>query len=260
MRLKEWLDANGKKVSTGSTGNTSSTASSGSFKKRLNKLINYYGQHLPSGIDYINVGLLTNDTLNFVEHYDTGSKAEFKIYIGPTTEAWNLKVWTDGKLTDDLSGMGWPELLKTLRAYITVPVVRTPEYSNLLTEWVDAKGKKVSISNSSSKSAGPKIPDQTTRFKSLLAQIDSDGFCKYTVNVLDSSMLSITLHNKVNVTLIRQPQSATYVLRVGNHREVYDDYEDVLRALIEEGIIGETDLCESASIAEDFKLYENLWN
>lgn len=153
MRLKEWLDANGKKVSTISTApqvaGTSGQITSGSFKKRLDKLITYYGQHLPSGIDYLYITLLTSDTLVFTEHYDTGSKAVCRIYISPTTEAWNFKVSVDSKPTDNLSGEGWTDLLKTLRAYITVPVTGTPEYKRLLTEWVDKSGKKVNHTTSS---------------------------------------------------------------------------------------------------------------
>ena len=52
-----------------------------------------------------------------------------------------------------------------------------------------------------------------------------------------------------------------YTVQIGNHAEAYNDYEEVLDALIEEGIMVNTDLCESLhEVAEDFILYENMWN
>jgi hypothetical protein len=192
MRLQEWKDSSGKKVSTTST---AGSTSSGSFKKRLNKLINYYGQHHPAKVDFITVNLLTGDTLDFTENYDNGDKVEFNIYIGPATEAWRLKVYVNGKLTDDLAGQVWGELLKTLRAYITVPVVSTPEYVDLFTEslkeWVDKHGKKVSqpasvpAANTSSKTNKEKFtsllyhmkknkPSETDKVE--VVRLDDGGF------------------------------------------------------------------------------------
>jgi hypothetical protein len=135
-RLYEWKDTKGNTVSTTSGAPTPSTSvtSSGSFKKRLNKLINYYGQHHPAEVDFITVNLLTNDTLDFTEYYGDRSAVRYNIYIGPTTEAWRLKITAQGKLKDDIAGQNWAELLKTLRAFIDVPVVSTPEYVDLFTE------------------------------------------------------------------------------------------------------------------------------
>lgn len=258
MKLNEWKDSKGNKItSTTPSSNTVSKTSGASFKKRLNKLINYYGQHLPANIDFITVNLLTDDTLDFTEYTSERATIKYNIYIGPMTEAWRLKIYKSDKLTDDLSGLEWVELLKTLRAYITIPVVQTPEYKSLLTEWLDSKGNKI---NGASSQPG-RIPDQTYRYKRLLAQIESDGlFRKYKVNTLDESTLDITLGNGVEVQLVRQPHFPIYKLTIEGDSQYYDDYEDILDALIVEGIIGETDLCESASFAEDFKTYENLWD
>ena len=257
--LKEWLDSKGNRINTGSsTGQVAKT--SGGFKERFKKLLDYASKHKGPAVHKTTIKSLSDDGFFYTEERRGGYSfydVDINVYIGELTEAWRLRVYIDNKPEADLSGTGWPELLKQLRAYITVPVPTTPEYKDLLTEWVDAKGNKVSTSTSSK--ATSKIPDQTARFKSLLSQIDSDGFCKYTVNVLDGNMLSITLHNKVKVTLVRRAFAPVYALTIENHREVYDDYEDVLKALIEEGIIGETDLCES-TLAEDFQLYESLWN
>ena len=141
-------------------------------------------------------------------------------------------------------------------AYFSTPRVGTKERQELL-EWLDKNGDKI---NSYSKTPG-RIPNQTYRYKRLLAQIESDGlFRKYKINNIDNSTLDITLHNGVEVQLVRQPHFPIYKLTIEDSDMYYDDYEDVLKALIEEGIIGETDLCESSSIADDFKEYENLWD
>ena len=265
--LLEWVDSKGKKVghSTSTTpATTSNTSTNKSFKKRLDRLVTYYGQHLPAEVDYITVNLLTPGSLNFTEHCNDGDKLNYDIFLDDfATVEWRIKYSVNGKLVDDLSGTGWPELLNTLGAgYIEVPAMGTPEYNDLLTEWLDTKGNKINLNNSQTKTKSTvSPPDQTYRYKRLLAQIDSDGlFRKHIINVLDERTLDVTLGNGVAVKLERQEHSPIYVLTVGNHSESYDDYEDVLSALIEEGIIGDTDLCESASFADDFKTYENLWN
>ena len=141
MKLNEWKQVN----NTTSTGSSSSSAvSNNSFKKRFNKLINYYEQHLPKEVSYLDVGLTTKDTLAFSEVYKKGDKIDFNISITDfDDESWIVKVEADKFRIATLIGSGWTNLLKKLRAYITVPVVGTPEYTDLLqeslTEWVAMK-------------------------------------------------------------------------------------------------------------------------
>lgn len=268
MNLKEYKDAKGNPVGKTSSPATTNKTSSTGFQKRFKKLLMYAIKHRNPQINKMIADKITEDTLEFTEFYADDSTRTFKIYIGLTTEAWRLKIFIDDNLitpVNDLAGMNWPELLKQLRTFITVPVTTTLEYKELLTEWLDSKGKTVHVNNSpapSKSSSTPvgKIPDQTYRYKRLLAQIDADGFCKYTINVLDSRTLDITLKNGVEVKLERNDHFPIYTLTVEDTSQSFDDYEDVLDALIIEGIIGDTDLCESASFAEDFRLYESLWN
>ena len=141
MELREWQYIN-KPV-----GNTATSSNNKSFKKRFDKLIKYYGQHLPAEVDYLLINLLTKDTLDFTENYDDGDKVRFNIFIDPITEAWDLKTFVNGQPTDNFSDKGWPELLKILRAgYIEVPATTTLEYKELLTEWVAMKNTKTSSS------------------------------------------------------------------------------------------------------------------
>jgi hypothetical protein len=267
MILKEWKDANGNKVSSSSTTNNSPSNSSGSFKKRLDKLITYYGQHLPAEVDFITVNLLTNDTLDFTEFYNDRSSASYNIYIGPTTEAWRLKITVQGKLKDDLAGQGWTELLKTLRTYITVPVVSTPEYKELLKEWVDSKGNKVSTSSSSTPqpTTSAKPQSQVKRYSKLLKQIDTDGLSTRRINKFNDTTLDITVNtakrHDLNLRMEYQPVTDDYIFTVdGKTSKGWAWFEDILELLIIGGVIKNTNLCESASFAEDFELYENLWD
>ncbi len=154
MRLNEWqymnkpaANSNTTSAASNSSG-TSSSAGNKSFKKRFDKLIQYYGQHLPAEVDYIMVNLLTKDTLDFTEYFNDGARAQFNITINPATEAWTLKYYVNGSLVDSISDTSWPELLKTLYVgYIDeLPHAGTPEYNNLLTEWVVMNNKTSSTS------------------------------------------------------------------------------------------------------------------
>ena len=283
MKLNEFVDKNGNKVNTSSpaVSTSPSNSSSGSFKKRFNKLINYYGKHLPKEIDHVSVTLLTNDTLAFVEYYNDNTKVGFEIYIGPTTEAWRLKVSVDGNLNEDYSGMGWPELLKTLRVYITVPATTTLEYKELLTEWVDKGGKKVDLNNSPT----PQLASSKTnkeKFTELVTymQKHKDSSVIFTsVNGPNDTgfeyeeQRAFTNGNEYNLSLEVECKSGNLFfihLDIDGNRLVTKSavgWEDLLLKIKTYFHVPKTgspeykSLTESfSSIVEDFKAYENLWD
>ena len=140
MRLREW-----KYINNPTATSAASTSSNTGFKKRFEKLIKYHSDNLPVDVDYLMVGLLTKDRLEFAEHYDDGQVVVYKISINPTSEDWQVKIFVSERLDEDLSGTGWPELLKTLRPYIVVPETKELEYKNLLTEWVAMNNKTSSV-------------------------------------------------------------------------------------------------------------------
>ena len=382
MELREWQYMNKPAAST--TNNSSTTG----FKKRFEKLIKYHSSNLPIDVDYARIDLLAKDRLEFTGQYDDGKEVEYKISIDPTSEAWQVKIFVNKQLDEELKGTGWPELLKALRPYIVVPKTIEPEYKNLLTEWVAMNNKTSStgyknrfeklinyhINHASSElesitkkdikpygfhlgehyNAGsqefdrdiivsvnkntdeffirifvdgkvvyqnnyegyekvleiltgsymflpnkgtqdynelltesfnewkfmnpPKAsqlassnqknyPSQEERYKRLLAQIDSDKTCSYTVNLLDDRILAITVNSSkgdLGVKIIFKPYVPCYLLQLTTKESVKeincDDFEKVLDILLDAGLINNTDLCESAgSIADEFKLYENLF-
>jgi len=140
MELREWQYIN-KPAASSNTASVVSTSSNTGFKKRLAKLIRYHGDNLPVDVDYLFVGLLTKDRLGFAEQYDDGQVVEYKISIDPASEDWQVRIFVNRQLDEELKGTGWPELLKTLRPYIVVPETRELEYKNLLTEWVAMNNK-----------------------------------------------------------------------------------------------------------------------
>lgn len=250
MKLKEFVDNNGNKINISKPGSNSSQNASGKissgYKKRFEKLLAYAQAHKNASIIKATVNSISDNEFSYSERIDGGYSVydrEISVYIGSTTEAWRLKIYINSKIDDDIAGQGWPELLKTLRYYITVPVTTTLEYKELLTEWVDTKGNKINIT-SATPTNKVNLPDQTYRFERLVAQIQADKLCRIQVNNLTETVLEITTGNHVKIKIERLPQFPNYVLKIGNHRKSYDDYDDLLDALIEEGIMANTDLCE----------------
>lgn len=170
MELREWQYIN-KPAGNSTTASTSSNTGNKSFKKRFDKIIKYYGDHLPAEVDYVLVNLLTKDKLEFAEHYDDGQVVEYKISIYPATEGWQLKIFVNEQLTDNIGGLGWAKLLNTLGAYIELPQMGDPEYRSLLVEWV-------TMNNKTSSSSGYK-----KRFEKLI---------KYHIDHASSELESVT--------------------------------------------------------------------
>jgi len=170
MELREWQYIN-KPAANSNTASAASTSST-SFKKRFDKIIKYYGDHLPAEVDYVLVNLLTNGSLNFTENYDNGDKVQYDIFIDDfDTEDWGIKIKVNGQPTEKYFDKGWAKLLNTLGAYIELPQMGDPEYKNLLTEWVV-------MNNKTSSSSGYK-----KRFEKLI---------KYHIDHASSELESVT--------------------------------------------------------------------
>ena len=299
MRLKEWLDANGNKINLNNTVSTPTPTFKRipGFKKRFEKLMGYAIKHKYSKINKVEVTTLTEDSLEFEEHYDGGAIVEYKIYIGPTTEAWHIEAFTTlpgaqaREKVDDIVGTGWEELLKSFRPYIVIPAVADPEYKKLLTEWVDTQGNKVSFNNTSSSAsqAAPTVSSITggywERFNKLLfyhvnhkssavdkvirTKVSKDGF-HYTEHVR-AGTTGFDKDVVVNIDLAATEnwKLQTYIdgkPHIGGTGYGYVNLLKELRKhlnLPAEGTPEYTKLLTESldsSIAEDFKTYENLWD
>lgn len=132
MELREWQYMNKP------AGNVVSNSSS-VFRSRLKKLAGYAYRYKNSKVTSVDILKLTDNEIKFAEFFESEATAEFEISITPTTEDWNLKIYTNNsyegrKQILDASGTGWVELLKELRYYITIPTTGTPDYKDLLIE------------------------------------------------------------------------------------------------------------------------------
>ena len=65
---------------------------------------------------------------------------------------------------------------------------------------------------------------------------------------------------RLRLTITYYPDDDYYILKWDTREHRCEDFEDALKILIKNAVIVNTDLCESCSIADDFKLYENLWD
>jgi hypothetical protein len=272
MELREWQYIN--KSSGSTTNNSSSSAGNKSFKKRFDKIIKYYGDHLPAEVDYVLVNLLTNGSLNFTENYDNGDKVQYDIFIDDfDTEDWGIKIKVNGQPTEKYFDKGWAKLLNTLGAYIELPQMSDHEYKSLLTEWVAMNNKTSSTASTSYKKRFEKlikyhIDHASSELESITKKdIKEDSFHLGEHYNTGSSEFDRTIIVSVN-KYTDEFYLSIFVDGKVVYQNDYEGYEKVLEILTgsymflpDEGTPDYDDLLtESLSIADDFKLYENLWD
>lgn len=120
---------------------------------------------------------------------------------------------------------------------------------NNLNEWVPASGK--TASNAPTVTADGKL-DQTNRYKSLLAQLDTDNNVTYVVKDLSERVLYVhtELQGKViTARIVAHLRRTEYTLQLGQDAASKGDFknlswEAVLKHLLDEGIITSTSLCD----------------
>lgn len=147
-----------------------------------------------------------------------------------------------------------------------------------LYEWKDAKGNKINLNNSTSgntstasNSSTKNFPDQTERYKKLLAQIDKEKRFNYNLVALTDNALVFELldplnnNKKITIAIVYKPYTNPPIWRMGVNNATtveYKDWNEVLEVFEVPGIIKDiSSLKESfkSSMAKDFELYENLW-
>jgi hypothetical protein len=309
QELLEFVDASGKKVNLPKTSTKNTVTTKGSYWKRFEKLLEYAIAHKASNVGFISLKDITDTYLKFIEYYSRGNvdHTVYRITIDPATEEWNIKVDCSNGTKDNDSGTGWANLLKQLRYYITIPVVGTPEYKDLmfedskstfaedlLHEFVDASGNKITLprstnTSSTATSSQPASKTNKEKFEELVI------YMKY-YQVPYTTKMEVARLNDLGLKYIisRKPVGVKeYTITLDVHYSrfidswqftVYknDDYLDdasgkgwaeLLKALRDSefgtyaiipkpGSMEYDYLCESAtsSLADDFKLYENLWD
>jgi hypothetical protein len=259
MELREWQYINKP------AGSTTNNSSSSGYKKRFEKLIKYHIDHASSELESVNKKVITEYGFRLEEHYNTGSQ-EFDRTIIVTVNSSNtfyLSISVDGKEVYNNDYENYEEILEILTdTYMFLPDEGTQDYNELLTEALN----EWQLMNTPKPAKNPFTTGKAYRYNRLLDQINADGIAKYKLNKISNTDLDITVDTaktkNLNIKIGYDPADDDYVLVTNNKVTLSGcDYEkDILPLLQAGGIISNTNLCESAgSIADDFKLYENLW-
>jgi hypothetical protein len=258
MELREWKYMNSQK---------STTTSSSGYKKRFEKLIKYHIDHASSELESITTKDIKPYGFHLSEHYNTGSQEfdrDIIVSVDKATGTFYLSIFVDGKEVYHNVYKSYEEVLEILTGtYMYLPDYNTPEYDDLLTESLN-EWKLMNPPKAAQSAAKPQ--SQVPRYSKLIKQIRADGNMTYKINKFNDTILDITLDTAkakdLNIRIVYNPADDDYELITNGRTSLSGcDYEkDILPLLIAGGIINNTDLCESASsIADDFKLYENLW-
>ena len=245
--------------------NQPASNSSGSFKKKFTNLINYHIDHASSELESITKKDIRDTYFHVAEHYNNGHHEfdrDIVVSYDKDSKTFFFRIFVDGKEVDSTLCYSYEELVEVATNYMFLPDSMTPEYDDLLVEFVLMKNSNTSSqAASSNKTSSKNYPDQTDRYKRLLSQIKADGLCKVTVNLLDDRILAFTTHDGLPVKIIFKPYVPSYLVQIDGGDIYCEDYEEVLQILMDIEVIKNTDLCESySSIADDFKTYENLWD
>jgi hypothetical protein len=266
MELREWQYIN--KPARSTTDNSSS-----GYKKRFEKLIKYHIDHASSELESVNNKIIGSWYFQLDEHYNTGTHEFDRIILVTWSDhlkAFILVVKVDGKEVYHNDYQSYEELLDVLTGtYMFLPDEGTSDYNDLLTESLSSELREWKYMNTPQPAASknPYTNGKAYRYNRLLDQITSDGIAKYKLHKLSNIDLDITVDTaktkNLNIKIGYDPADDDYVLVTNNKVTLSScDYKkDILPLLIAGGVINNTNLCESTdSIADDFKLYENLWD
>jgi hypothetical protein len=186
----------------------------------------------------------------------------------------------DGKKIEESILLDWKELLRALKAYFNAPYLGTPEYTSLteeLREWKtmnpSTKGSSQSASTASSKTNKEKFKELTDYMKAHSnSSVDKAEVVRLDRNdCIYKEHWKLTTGQEFTIILSVVFNSSSWRLKLyldtSLLKEIQGaDWEDLLEELEKcfhvpkAGTQEYKNLCESTSMADDFKLYENLWD
>jgi hypothetical protein len=282
MKLREWKTMN---KSAGSTTNSSSS----SYKKRFEKLIKYHIDHASSELESINKKEINDYSFHLGEHYNDGNN-EFNrtIVVGysNTTKIFTIYVYVDGREVTRISRKSYEDLVSALKHYMFLPDGGTQEYDDLLAESLNewktmnpSTSSKTSQPTQSFPQPAPTSNGDTAKFYEIIyfmnkhrssevintqaSNLSDNGF-EYEEQRESPNGRKYTISVKVEYK-----HSAFYIKVFMDGRKIEEsmllDWKELLRALkayFNAPYLGTpeyTNLTESA-LADDFRLYETLWD
>jgi hypothetical protein len=196
------------------------------------------------------------------------------VAISKLTDDWAFQYWIDGKYDSGEQGEGYEDLIRALGFYLNTPSVGTPEYDNLLVEWVVMKNN-----SSNTKTPG----DRYSLWKTFV-----DAAVEYINSIPELSDLKTSQYSEGSTGVWKSfhiydklPEGHDIRIRFNTETEEFEiaaDYEDfntirnrgfnllmstlndIAFTIFELGGFDFLSLRESFSTIDDFKLYENLWD
>ena len=140
-----------------------------------------------------------------------------------------------------------------------------------LLEYKPFKPATQPVSNTVTNTSANNFPSQEERYKKLVAQIEAENKYNCYTNLLTDRLLVLTLSELNNtskkvadIKLIYKPYTnpPAYHLTMDGLQATYSDWNDILDTLKINNILDDiSSLKESleSSIADDFEVYNNLW-
>ena len=275
MKLNEWQYIN------------KPAGNSGGYKKRFEKLIKYHIDHASSELERIIRKDIKEDSFHLGEHYNTGTSEfdrDIVVSVDKNTDTFFLSVFVDGKEVLSTQCNGYETLVEILDDdYMYLTYKGTADFDELISESLNEwKYINPPAQQAQAAASHPATKTNKEKFKELtdyMIKNKSSNVNKAEVVRLDDGGFTYKEYRKSP-----SGQDVTFTLLVGYSRfgpqwkyALYMDtnledeksgngFNYLLFELYKyfkvpnPGSPEHESICESASFAEDFKLYENLWD
>jgi hypothetical protein len=277
--LYEWTYANGSttKANNSSSNNSSSPANDKIYKNRFTKLLDYAKAH--SKAERKEIKQLNNNGFHYSEHHnDRGFEWDTDILVATSrfTYDWAFQYWVDGKYDSGEQGKGYEDFIRALGFYINTPNYGTPEYDNLLKESVGKDLLEWQLKPNNSTTTNQPAGTYKAKFTKLVNWLNK-FYHGSRLHKLDDTGIDIELwfgRNDLRLTIDFDPKTEQWKAvfdRLNPLPTILGDksgkgYSALLDMLVDSAAIMDyaKPLCESytdeSSTADEFKIYENLWD
>lgn len=280
--LVEWVDAQGKKVNLG-TSSLSTTKLSN--RDKFIEVTDYMKAHPNPHTTKAEVTRIDDSGFTYKELRSIPNANDITLAVNCNhsrfSDAWSCEVYRNQKLIEDTLGHGWADLLRLLNAYFNAPGSKDPIYQKLI-EWVDSNGNKINTSSTPVSKSTTK-GGYWERFNRLLfyhvnhkspgvdkivrTKVSKDGF-HYTehhragvsghdydvVVKIDPTTESWTFQTSIDGTPYKGGSGNGYLellKELGKHMKLPAEGSKEYDKLLTESY---------SSIADDFRVYETLWD
>jgi hypothetical protein len=275
MELREWKYMNPPASAQAST-TTSNVPKARTQKERFADLLEYMKSHKSSSTSGVGINEIRSTGFDYVEYRTDlngeNHKIQAKAFYGVITTRWRLEIYKDDVKIEEISGKSYEELLEALRPYFSVPNKRSTDYNKILETLNEWKYMNPPTSSSGYKKRFEKlIKYHIDHASSELERVNNKVINEYDFHLSEHYNTGSDEFNRTIIVSVNKYTDEFFLSIFVDGKEVYHNvyksYEEVLEILTDTYMFlpdeGTQDydslLTESLSIADDFKLYENLW-